>query len=605
MFMEKTRLLFRSFEKNKMNYLILILLYFSVGIVFAQPNGQIPIEKIEEKILLDKTKKNQMIANVAKWLNQRNFEVALKVAQGLSQKTDFLDYFHYISGKCLMEMMIEEVKKKNWNKAAQYGEQAAAHMKAVPGSFAYTPLTKRSVMMLARIEMEFGWIQKQLKKKALARVMMESGFQRYLDSGLLVLVPRFMMQDYAALCDQKPDELCISWEVKLGGVLTKPDRNSIFPKLDEVKFPYVDKSTSIPYKVDMDLQLFQQGFDSYLQGKYAEAFKSLDELINTYPRTNIKLRTKYWIARAAQKLGEKAKAETLYKEIIREIPFSYYALLSMWNSGIDVLRNIDAVLPMATTSAQLSTPADHVRLKRAEIFIANRAFEFARYELKEIKPKENMSNEFLVYLTGLNHISRNYVVSFQFMNDLSYRNYTGFQSSYGEKMIFPSLEIKNLETFARANSLDPVIIMSLMKQESAFNSEAISTSNAFGLMQIITPTARDLDSEIEAENLFDPDRNMSLGARYVKQLMKRFDGEIIYALAGYNAGPGNADKWRALAKEKDNLAPDEAIELIGFKETHDYVQNILRNYYWYKRRFNGEGAASLEKMLAEIKAEGN
>jgi soluble lytic murein transglycosylase len=172
-------------------------------------------------------------------------------------------------------------------------------------------------------------------------------------------------------------------------------------------------------------------------------------------------------------------------------------------------------------------------------------------------------------------------------------------------MIFPSLEIKNLETFARANSLDPVIIMSLMKQESAFNSEAISTSNAFGLMQIITPTARDLDSEIEAENLFDPDRNMSLGARYVKQLMKRFDGEIIYALAGYNAGPGNADKWRALAKEKDNLAPDEAIELIGFKETHDYVQNILRNYYWYKRRFNGEGAASLEKMLAEIKAEGN
>lgn len=139
-----------------------------------------------------------------------------------------------------------------------------------------------------------------------------------------------------------------------------------------------------------------------------------------------------------------------------------------------------------------------------------------------------------------------------------------------------------------------------MKQESALI-EVISSSNALGLMQIIPPTARDLDPGIETVELFDQEKNVTLGAKYIRQLLKRYDGDIIYTLAGYNAGPGNADRWKNEANNKVGLLPEEKIELISFRETHDYVQNILRNYYWYKRRTTGEGHVNFAQLLDSFK----
>ena len=110
---------------------------------------------------------------------------------------------------------------------------------------------------------------------------------------------------------------------------------------------------------------------------------------------------------------------------------------------------------------------------------------------------------------------------------------------------------------------------------SAFNADAVSVANAYGLMQIIAPTARDLDPKIEIVDLFKPSTNAKLGTKYIAQLLNRFRGSVIGALAAYNAGPGNSDRWYREFGSK--FPPEEYIEQIGFRETREYVQNILRN----------------------------
>ena len=91
---------------------------------------------------------------------------------------------------------------------------------------------------------------------------------------------------------------------------------------------------------------------------------------------------------------------------------------------------------------------------------------------------------------------------------------------------------------------------------------------------------------------------MNLGSKYISQLLNRFNGSIILALAAYNAGPGNAERWRK--ETPTNLPLEEFIEHIGFKETREYVQNILRNYYWYTKRVRGEVYSNLSSLAIAV-----
>lgn len=96
------------------------------------------------------------------------------------------------------------------------------------------------------------------------------------------------------------------------------------------------------------MERFQEGFNEYLAGNFEKSYEIWNALLTEFPRTSIRLRTKFWMGRAAQKSQQDARAETLYREVIREIPFSFYAMMASWYSNIDVFRNIDAQIPMAS-----------------------------------------------------------------------------------------------------------------------------------------------------------------------------------------------------------------------------------------------------------------
>jgi soluble lytic murein transglycosylase-like protein len=110
------------------------------------------------------------------------------------------------------------------------------------------------------------------------------------------------------------------------------------------------------------------------------------------------------------------------------------------------------------------------------------------------------------------------------------------------------------------HGVDPKLVYYVIRQESRFKPQALSNKNAQGLMQLIPATAE----RFHVDNIKDPEQNIEGGVRYLRWLLKRFNGDVNLALAGYNAGEGAVEKC-------GNKVPD-------FKETKNYVEKITKAY---------------------------
>ena len=145
---------------------------------------------------------------------------------------------------------------------------------------------------------------------------------------------------------------------------------------------------------------------------------------------------------------------------------------------------------------------------------------------------------------------------------------------------------------AKQTGVDPYLILAIAKQESTFRATVVSHAGASGVMQLMPKTAQWLqskDPDIPAgasNNLKCPINSISLGANYIEQMIDRSGGNLIYAVASYNGGPGNVDKWRKQFPT-DNL--DAFIDSIPYEETKDYVRKVLGYYMGYRSLYPDAG----------------
>ncbi len=162
------------------------------------------------------------------------------------------------------------------------------------------------------------------------------------------------------------------------------------------------------------------------------------------------------------------------------------------------------------------------------------------------------------------------------------------------RLAFPLPYRALLEKYARANDLDPFLVAALIRQESEFNPQALSSSKAVGLMQILPSSGRELARKAKLRGfrsamLTQPETNIRLGTFYFRRLLDTCGGRVEDALASYNAGHSRVVLWRGWGHFED---ASEFVETIPFAQTRDYVQIVLRNAELYRWLYASEAAGS-------------
>ena len=220
-------------------------------------------------------------------------------------------------------------------------------------------------------------------------------------------------------------------------------------------------------------------------------------------------------------------------------------------------------------------------------------FDWAIDELEEAKKTANNSPKINLALARHFRLKGNNVAAFTALR-ASYPDYSQmFPEEMGREewdIFYPLTNWDLIKSWSKNRNLDHYQVAGLIRQESVFDPRAKSPAKAYGLMQLILPTAQSVarkyssTASVSIESLFVPALNIELGTAYMRDQLDKF-GRIEYMAVAYNAGPGRVPQWRSTLP----IEIDEFVEEIPFKETKAYVQGVIRNSAQYRRLYDDNG----------------
>lgn len=310
----------------------------------------------------------------------------------------------------------------------------------------------------------------------------------------------------------------------------------------------------------------------------------------------------YWIALSEKTHGDLKRANELFEKIVATNPYSFYSIVSLKELALDPQNKLsdDKVIeklvsksnPLDIGSNKFAPELSNA-LKRLSVWSKLGSERFSTLEIRKIQTlTQEETFKDVAHIKGLNEKSHREFITLNLIKYLNSKkryisSFKIFQEAIDQNSLNISLKtLKHLFPLnyfdiikKNALNLDPLIIISLMRQESAFNPEAMSGVGAKGLMQLMPATAKRFNSKVKVKHLSNPEINVAIGTKYLRQLFARFDGNIIYALASYNAGENRIDRWKRELFKTDN--PLSTIETIPYEETRNYVKLIYRNYFFY------------------------
>ena len=365
----------------------------------------------------------------------------------------------------------------------------------------------------------------------------------------------------------------------------------------------------------MVYQRFPQGEDAvishwkvawyaYRQRRQEEAKQLFEDHLRNYPESAQTSAALYWLGRSVEKESPVAAA-ACYRKLVETFPNYYY--------GLQARERLKALPPgIIQTSAPASLPFENIRrpgsavsldgapaprwqesLARVRLLESAWLIDLAVEEIEAVLAQDSAASTLGPVLAlleierGRQHVALRYAkryVGSYFARDLPELSRPVWET------LFPLPWWEEIKKNASATELDPYLVAGLIRQESEFNPGARSRSNARGLMQLLPSTARLVARSVPNHqarqyrlvNLYRPELNVVYGTHYLRQLMNRFQGNLEYSLAGYNAGPHRVEQWLG---KGDFQEPAEFVESIPFTETREYVQAVLRGAAMYRQLY--------------------
>ncbi len=340
--------------------------------------------------------------------------------------------------------------------------------------------------------------------------------------------------------------------------------------------------------VSIDVQTKILSFAAWVHYKLNEfepSEKFWQKLYDQSPERFTKSRALYWMAICQKKMNQKELSIKTLERLIQEDPVSYYTVLAYrelktpftpikpFQENIKIFEKLKILNKQEKNLLSWLVAFDEKDL--AEILLlsvwdeALTASEDQQSAYFQTFWKLGLTNSLIRALNQLNDETRIKLTQ-KYQAAL-------FPYHYEKEILEASLE----------ENLNPYFVMALIRQESAFNPEARSPTDALGLMQVMPAlakkiaVAKKLDYTKDSE-LFNPLLNIKIGTRELKERLDDFKGNSVLASASYNAGADVVKSWLKSRYQED---PIEFIEAIPYEETRSYVRLIIRNEIFYQRFF--------------------
>lgn len=355
------------------------------------------------------------------------------------------------------------------------------------------------------------------------------------------------------------------WEMELPRDEARNSLEALFGRIE---------SCLKPTEISFEQAYFRMGLLSQMWGKTSQA-ASLIYNATRAEKSVDRPRVLYWAGALSDSVELKEK---LWGQLLERYPLSYHALEVWASRRVDPLLVVEARPPIVPRRDIASGSSEVDRGLRWIESLYLQKFEKQAEELTNRYMdifREQIPIETIYYVATLKNLLAPIDTSVRFLSrQVSLR--PTLLSKGTLEMLFPAPYLDEVQR--AAGDLDPRLILSIARQESAFNPRARSPANAMGVLQLLPSTAKRLNGG-KKPDLYNPEVNIRLGAIFFRNLVDRF-GSVELALAAYNAGPGRVVSWVERYGTQDMLL---FVDLIPFGETRTYVASILRNHYWYSR----------------------
>ena len=315
---------------------------------------------------------------------------------------------------------------------------------------------------------------------------------------------------------------------------------------------------------------FEEAEDYAQASIYFSQWQDLERAISAMsPKVRSEPTWQYWLARSYEQQGRQSDAHRLYQAIATRL--DYYGILAKDRLGQKLtLQDIGGNQLPALNQNDLGKVMQNPNFARAVKLMENQApaIHIQREWNWAVREALKQGNHGLILAAARRAHDLGYhdrvIQAFDIASNL--RN---------GALAYPTPYAQNYQRHSRSVSIDPAWALGITRQESRFVTNARSSANATGLMQIIPGTANQIARGLgeSTGNMGNPDTNIRYGTWFLSDLQRK-TGNIAVATAGYNAGPNAAIKW---LPKQGSMSADQFVEAIPYGETRDYVKNVMAN----------------------------